>query len=1356
MVVAETKSTSSRQHAAAESATLAEDRDRAFFSEPPAATPAFFQTGQAPTLQAETAGSWHPFFSSSRTPQIQAKCAACEAEEQEEEQQGELPELQRMTAAASDDDDRSQPFVQRQPAFESEESPVQTKLTVGRPGDRYEQEADQIASQVMQMPAPTLKPRQRTLGVVSPLSISSVQRKCAACTAEEEQPNLQKQGDGAAAQPHLESRLLQSKGKGQPLPDPTRSFMESRFGHDFSAVRVHTGSDAVQMNQDLGAQAFTHQQDVYFGAGKYQPESDSGKRLLAHELTHTVQQGQGGQSVQRLECTDLKTPMPCQRTYTRLCALENAGLVLGVPVSFAATSILRGIQGDVYDIRGQQTFSPSVGMMHYMLDYFERFRTNRVPLKVKYGSLGLGTILLEADEECSFSTTGKFLIGIDHPGLQVNPAEKAIALEVEVRKNQIFGSIGVPKMRTGLDLKQNRDIPQISYGGFDPEALYPVIFGEAYTGDNFAVHNLESDLQNGLIHYFVVGILDVQHQQKLIGGLAVVDDFHTWKGELLTRIIGTDNYQLPIARTPTGYLSGDSQDLKLDGKWSGAGFTVAGGLHIVFANKSIEVTGTASYKSDRAQGSVTIAILPESKAQATFRQHIPAQPCPLCQSTTAATAAPAPASPTPTPANPAPANPVPAAPANPTAPAADTLADEPLALTAWGNAHFKLIDKAKTLGGEGAFVVDPEGHIITAGQLKLQKDFVLMDALQKDYVLFEGEIATQLIIFEVPVRLRISGDIKVGYQIGPVVMYELTVSGGYSNHPEHKSELCLGAKFEMPANLYAALNLVAAAAVAADFKLFDVTLVEVAGVLSARTDLNAYLNAQPSIGVSQLENQAPEYCLAGKLAIGGDLTVALGTDFEISVFRKVKTSGGGEEKRQLGKKDSFGSWTLGDFGFELDVSYILGSGETPEFSYAGKQFDKAAFIRALKKGSAAATAAPKLRGGFTQDGEQRGVVDNESIKDREVDESNNPLGPFELVESFTMNGTPHKLYLVVAGTEGAPTAVIEMESDRQALVEKIDAQVSLIQIALASATLHFSDEEIAKLQAELGRLGRLRAKTLQVTQSVIQNLADPEHPTDIAAPGFETLDDDVGDFGDQFGVSDLGQSAAPSPAPGTPTPSPDGPPPGQQIRLVLPPQKAIHRGLYQQMIREGPLQHSLGRAARDTNQQTTWDRIITAAMPRGTYCRGRGLSLEPVDILRPYWSKQFLDASRRSRRKPKAIDPSAIPRMQVDHVIEWQVRPLVGGNWVDQPWNFELLDPSSNGSSGPKMDSNIQQERERLRNLTGDDTWLTKDITFTEVQTAGSASAERWSSEEIEDGDHLDTYRRLTAEPVDKDKERTC
>ncbi|MEW6417505.1 MAG: DUF4157 domain-containing protein [Nitrospirota bacterium] len=86
----------------------------------------------------------------------------------------------------------------------------------------------------------------------------------------------------------LQNRL--NRGSGQPLPEAYRSFVERRFGVDFSDVRVHTDSNAVQMSRELNAEAFTHGRDIYLGAGRYSPDTSSGRRLIAHELTHVVQQ----------------------------------------------------------------------------------------------------------------------------------------------------------------------------------------------------------------------------------------------------------------------------------------------------------------------------------------------------------------------------------------------------------------------------------------------------------------------------------------------------------------------------------------------------------------------------------------------------------------------------------------------------------------------------------------------------------------------------------------------------------------------------------------------------------------------------------------------------------------------------------------------------------------------------------------------------------------------------------------------------------------------------------------------------------------------------------------------------------
>ncbi len=89
----------------------------------------------------------------------------------------------------------------------------------------------------------------------------------------------------------FEASLASSKGSGNPLPTDTRQSMESRFGADFSGVRVHTGSHAEALSAGISAQAFTHGNDIYFNSGRYDPGSATGGRLLAHELTHTIQQG---------------------------------------------------------------------------------------------------------------------------------------------------------------------------------------------------------------------------------------------------------------------------------------------------------------------------------------------------------------------------------------------------------------------------------------------------------------------------------------------------------------------------------------------------------------------------------------------------------------------------------------------------------------------------------------------------------------------------------------------------------------------------------------------------------------------------------------------------------------------------------------------------------------------------------------------------------------------------------------------------------------------------------------------------------------------------------------------------------
>jgi len=149
---------------------------------------------------------------------------------------------------------------------------LQRKLAINEPGDSYEQEADRVSEQVMRMPA-------------SPAASASVSGSAPGVQLKAAGPS----GPGVAEAPPIVHEVLRSPG--QPLDKSTRTFMEPRFGQDFSAVRVHTDAKAAQSARAVQAKAYTVGRDVVFGSGEFAPGTHEGQRLLGHELTHVVQQG---------------------------------------------------------------------------------------------------------------------------------------------------------------------------------------------------------------------------------------------------------------------------------------------------------------------------------------------------------------------------------------------------------------------------------------------------------------------------------------------------------------------------------------------------------------------------------------------------------------------------------------------------------------------------------------------------------------------------------------------------------------------------------------------------------------------------------------------------------------------------------------------------------------------------------------------------------------------------------------------------------------------------------------------------------------------------------------------------------
>lgn len=229
-------------------------------------------TSQPFFSKGSTSQPFGPFFTQS-LPLIQRKCAACEAEEQ-----------------------------------------IQTKLSIGQPDDQYEKEADAVADRVVntsdadiQRPQANEKEEEEKTVQAKPLSGPSelpiqrqiepeeeaegIQRQVADENEEEEPIQAKSQSNTqTSVAPDMGKAVKSTQGGGQGLNGSTRHFFETRFGHDFSDVRIHADSRANHLARSINARAFTHGRDIYFNSGQYQPTQHEGRHLLAHELTHVLQQ----------------------------------------------------------------------------------------------------------------------------------------------------------------------------------------------------------------------------------------------------------------------------------------------------------------------------------------------------------------------------------------------------------------------------------------------------------------------------------------------------------------------------------------------------------------------------------------------------------------------------------------------------------------------------------------------------------------------------------------------------------------------------------------------------------------------------------------------------------------------------------------------------------------------------------------------------------------------------------------------------------------------------------------------------------------------------------------------------------
>ena len=213
-------------------------------------------------------------------------------------------------------------------------------LRVGPAGDQFELEADRVADTIVRMSEPSAQRVCAECEEEKGTDTGTIRRSHAATLAVGAMQGQESQGKAPSEAPQIVSDVIAESGR--PLAPLVRSFMEPRFGYDFSRVRIHTGGRATESARAVNAVAYTVGRDIVFDEGAYRPETDSGRHIIAHELTHVIQQGAAdrgiepeseeelgdsgtlpeGQRMQRYGNTDVRV----QRQEACYCCVSSVGI----------------------------------------------------------------------------------------------------------------------------------------------------------------------------------------------------------------------------------------------------------------------------------------------------------------------------------------------------------------------------------------------------------------------------------------------------------------------------------------------------------------------------------------------------------------------------------------------------------------------------------------------------------------------------------------------------------------------------------------------------------------------------------------------------------------------------------------------------------------------------------------------------------------------------------------------------------------------------------------------------------------------------------------------------------------------
>ncbi|SHN32776.1 DUF4157 domain-containing protein [Chitinophaga sp. CF418] len=795
---------------------------------------------------------------------------------------------------------------------------VQRKLSIGKPDDHYEKQADQVADKVVQRMSEPAAVQAKT---VAPAPVSTVpsghtpssaaqpdalqmkeqegkeeeisgeekklQRKPIFDSMGDPPDDIQKKGNGDdakdTASSGLEDRLQKTKGSGTPLPSDTKTAMESSIGADFSNVRVHTGTDAAALSNDLQAQAFTHGNDIYFNDNKFDATSSTGRHLLAHELTHTVQQGAAVQkkadpgivpAVQKAEGSAAGDTSAEDKKETPDVQSKAVDTIQRAPGGKpAAAGAPGGAPGEVVNISSGR-FNPSKNL----IEAIKGAGHKGLDVNINAGKVaGAGVIKVREKEGVMESLKNAYL-PLNMPLFSAaNPMLAVRLANGEVSGFATIGQSNAPEAIPQWLRKNGKALGWLT--GMDVENV---------------LSKATNTFENGTFT-FALNAVKVK-----VGGFAEA-----------TMDIGFTNMKPSVSATAEldihGVAKGNLTITLMEDKMTGEGaFGVSfkgfsGEIAAKFQEGVLDVKGMVGYSGDRLSGSLMLVMTDKKTADNFAKAQV---------GTVSAEEAALPAE----------------------VPAAE--GKGPRGMAGMGTLTFNMTE---WFAGSVNVIVDGKGFVTVVGKIAPPKEIILFQ--QRDYSkeLFKLEARAA---YGIPVIGNVFVFANMALiamaKVGPAKIYNIEVAGTYSNNPDIAKNISLSGSLNMSA--YAGLRLRAEGGAGLELAGHDLKV----GVgVNADAGVKGYVDARPTIGY----RDPGEFFFKGHmeiaaqpfLGLSGDLFVELDSPWWSPLPDKKWTWPIGALEYPL----------PGEFGIGADMEYVLGSGKVPEVSFSEAKFDGTKFMTDL-------------------------------------------------------------------------------------------------------------------------------------------------------------------------------------------------------------------------------------------------------------------------------------------------------------------------------------------------------------------------------------------------------------------------